>query len=201
MTVQQRALRAQLKGATSPFHEALEALPCQKILLSDQCSVQDYSYVLQRYAQAIARVDSFLAGYDWPANSPYHPRLPLLNQDLQILFPSRPAIASTVMENSHFNPWGLRYVIEGMALGAQWMLNKSPIFKNSEVLNAANFFRYRQTHWPHFCDELELYAKGDSVQSSVIESACWMFQCFHFCLVNKLDYSNTVNLVCSGPDR
>ena len=107
----------------------------------------------------------------------YHSRLPLLNQDLRLLLPTWQALDAPV-HSAERHAWGIRYVIEGMTLGAQWMLKKSPIFQNPSVTPATAFFQYHLTAWPDFCRELERACVTDAAKQSAVASACWMFRQF-----------------------
>ncbi|WP_395007322.1 biliverdin-producing heme oxygenase [Undibacterium sp.] len=176
--MQTTSLRSILKSATASEHAALEALPCQQRLLAADCQIIDYARVLHGYGRAIAAVDQELFHLTWPESCPYLPRLPLLNQDLLSLYPGAAKVSSHLSSHALLHPWGIRYVIEGMSLGAQWMLAKAAIFRNPLAREASSFFQFQPTPWPRFCDDLEKLGTSGEVVAEVTAAANWMFQKF-----------------------
>ena len=127
-------LHEQLKAATRPLHQQLDAAPLLKALLKPTLDHATYVRVLKTLAIAHAQAESRLGALSVlrPTGLPrYVPRLPLLQQELCALEGRAVALD---LETPHPAPLssvnhyiGLRYVLEGSSQGAPFILNRLAI--------------------------------------------------------------------------
>lgn len=178
--------RAFLKQYTAKAHETLERVPCHTRLLDVSCQKSDYIRVLQGYAQAIATVEPLLLASHWHDAPPYQARLPKLQQDLMLLNAPMPIMTQPLLsDDTLHNPWGLRYVIDGMTLGSRWMAKHTQLLDNSEWQFATSFFTLTEVQWPLFCQVLDHVIINSSTQQQVAISANVMFERFLYALTNS----------------
>lgn len=163
--------RLQLKQATQPEHDALEALPCHKRLLKPDFTIKEYANLLMAYWRALSGYDRQLAQCDHPAFQDYLPRSLSLAQDLQTLGFSVPSRLSSTSFNDIASLWGVRYVFEGMTLGGQVLMARAPILLGNQVSEANAFFSIGSQHWPAFCHQLESGLKAQANQQRAISAA------------------------------
>ncbi len=172
------SFRAELKTAVQPLHNALEQHALQKKLLAETCDVSHYHTVLTAYHLAFLTLEPIVEDYSWPGTCSYQARIPCLESDLSTLR-SNPSVEKLVLPpDEGISPWGVRYVLEGMALGSQWMMKNISIFKNPIALEASRFFSLDTRRWPDFCKHLEHYCQQEYERKKAIESACFSFRVF-----------------------
>lgn len=167
-SLKEEPLLIQLRHATREQHNALEAVPLLRALLSDRLNLEHYLRVLRSMADFYQdleagisdALDSLFEAYPSAAYS-YFPRLPLLTGDLADLdapLPcanhSRSLISST--PDNHARTVGILYVIEGATQGGKLISRhlKSSLDVHGEY-GARYFNCHRYGSWPAFCSWFE----------------------------------------------
>lgn len=171
--------RLRLKASVQTLHQKLEEHSAQQELLRDDCSLAHYQRVLSAYRLAFHQLEPLLSDYTWPATSPYLSRSALLDRDLAMLGVTRVCDFSASPLLNVRNPWGCRYVVEGMSLGGQWLLRNARIFKHPVVASAREFFALKNEKWPHFCALLDQYCQSQDQQEQAIDAARLTFNVFY----------------------
>jgi heme oxygenase len=190
----QGLLSAVLRRRLRPAHAALEqasGLPGKVVTLAD------YIAHLKLYHRLFARLEHALDAFPHAAaGSGFVPvrRAPLLENDLCHLGAFRPEPIAPMALTSLAQAFGVRYVLEGSALGGQVILAALQPRLGSEIAGATSFFvglgRQSMANWRAFQTELDQYGiDHPDEHDNVVDGGAL---CFGMFLEAALDFDMSV---------
>lgn len=167
--MKRKMVHAELFRLTQPWHHQLDTHPALAVLLAPGLQVAAYGRVLQQLHACLLPCENALAGWERQrgrsGSSVYQPRSPVLALDLAVLGLPLPASAPPLPVASDAAYLGLRYVLEGAALGSarilQLLLQQAPQLPSG----AMRYFAAQQAQvpqWPRFLQQLESVTEAEA---------------------------------------
>lgn len=170
---------------TLPWHNRLDSHPALAVLLAPGLQTPVYARVLQQLHACLQPCEAALAAWErhssTPACSAYQPRCAALARDLDGLGLPIPADLPALQVDSAATYLGLRYVLEGAALGSARI--RQLLLKQAPDLHAGSlqYFAAQQAHvaqWPQFLQQLERLPDAETTLGVAAAAAVGVFTHF-----------------------
>ncbi len=178
---QPHSLRQALRAATREEHEALEAQPLMRRLVSSTLTLTEYRQIVRAQRAFYAQLEPEVMPFERALRRRlpevgyrYYPRLPALEQDCRHLHLPADEVIQPAQElfrpQSPEETLGVLYVLEGASQGGRVILRRLDGSLGLSGDNGASFFNSYAEHdsWPLLCRWLdELPAREPWVEALV----------------------------------
>lgn len=176
---------AELFRLTRPWHDKLDSHPALAVLLAPGLQPDAYARVLQQLYACLQPCEAALAGWEQRSSAPgrndYQQRCAALARDIDALGEPVPAGLPALQVESEAAYLGLRYVLEGAALGSarirQQLQQQAPDL-HAGILQYFALQEAQVARWPQFLQQLERLPDDATSLSAAAAAAVGVFTHF-----------------------